>query len=308
MWLLRSASKSFFCCAIAIGILAIPSFSSAGVLVPAYFYPGTGGPGGVGDGWGTMATAASQIPLTAVFNPNSGPLPGPADPNYINAITNLEAAGGTVIAYVHTSYGGQPLATVEGEINTYISQYGSLVKGFFVDEMSNSVGQVAYYHSLYSYIKGLDPSYQVIGNPGAPTIPNYLSPATQGADAVITYENDDASAPYTSTTPAPWTSAFPASDFISIIYNQPSAAAMMIDVDYAAANHVGTVYVTDQTTPNPYSQLPSYWDQEVAEIGRVLTPVPGTLTLTISLLGGVAVISALRRRMHASNEVKRSAQ
>ncbi len=48
-----------------------------GVLVPSYFYPGTGGPGGVGDGWAAMAAAASQIPVTAILNPDSGPLPGP---------------------------------------------------------------------------------------------------------------------------------------------------------------------------------------------------------------------------------------
>ena len=48
-----------------------------GALVPAYFYPGTGGAGGVGDGWAQMATAASQIPLTAIFNPDSGPFPFP---------------------------------------------------------------------------------------------------------------------------------------------------------------------------------------------------------------------------------------
>jgi len=51
------------------------------VLVPAYFYPGTGGPGGVGDGWATMAAAASQLPITAIFNPDSGPLPTVAGMN-----------------------------------------------------------------------------------------------------------------------------------------------------------------------------------------------------------------------------------
>jgi len=49
--------------------------SGLGTIVPAYFYPGTGGPGGIGDGWAAMAAAASTIPLIAVFNPNSGPLP-----------------------------------------------------------------------------------------------------------------------------------------------------------------------------------------------------------------------------------------
>ena len=52
----------------------IPATARAdlGVLVPAYFYPATGGPGGSGDGWAAMTAAAGQIPVTAIFNPNSG--------------------------------------------------------------------------------------------------------------------------------------------------------------------------------------------------------------------------------------------
>ncbi len=39
-------------------------------------------------------------------------------------MTNLENAGGKVVAYVYTDNGNIPLATVEGQISTYISQYG----------------------------------------------------------------------------------------------------------------------------------------------------------------------------------------
>jgi hypothetical protein len=48
----------------------------------------------------TMATA--EDPLTAIFNPGSGPLPAPADPNYVTAMTNLESAGGKAVACVYT--------------------------------------------------------------------------------------------------------------------------------------------------------------------------------------------------------------
>ena len=75
------------------GSLTSARAGNVGVIVPSYFYPGTGGPGGVGDGWAAMAAAASQIPVTAILNPDSGPLPGPADPNYITAMTNLEMPG-----------------------------------------------------------------------------------------------------------------------------------------------------------------------------------------------------------------------
>ena len=127
-------------------------------MIPAYFYPGTGGPGGVGDGWAAMAAAAAQIPLIAILNPDSGPLPGPADPNYVTALTDLEKAGGKVDAYIYTDDGNSPLATVEGEASTYIGQYGSLINGFFIDGMFLLPSTLSYYQSLDSYIKGLNAS------------------------------------------------------------------------------------------------------------------------------------------------------
>jgi hypothetical protein len=77
-----------------------PTTTTMGITVPAYFAPGTGGPGGVGDGWAAMAAAAAKVPLTAIFDPNNGPLPGPASSAYANAFTELEDAGGKVVAYI----------------------------------------------------------------------------------------------------------------------------------------------------------------------------------------------------------------
>jgi len=48
-------------------------------------------------------------------------------------MTNLENAGGKAVAYVYTNNGSTPVATVESQMTTYISQYGSLIDGFFLD-------------------------------------------------------------------------------------------------------------------------------------------------------------------------------
>jgi hypothetical protein len=245
-----------------------------GVIVPAYFYPGTGGPGGSGDGWAALAAAAGQVAVTAIFNPDSGPAPGPADPNYVTALTNLENAGGRVIAYVWTNYAGVPLATVEGEINTYLSQYGSLIQGFFLDGMANdnSTGDVSYYHSLYAYVKGLNPAYLVVGNPGTSTVPDYLTAATQGADVVVTFENPAAN--YAGNPPPSWVSGYAPSHFGNVLYAEPTVAGMNADVALAGQRNVGYVYLTDQTLNPPtgylYDQLPSYWDQEVTSLASLL--------------------------------------
>jgi hypothetical protein len=270
---------------------------SLGALVPAYFYPGTGGPGGVGDGWAAMAAAASQIPVTAILNPNSGPLPGPPDPNYVNAMTNLENAGGTAVAYVFTNYGNAPLATVEGEITTYISQYGKLINGFFLDGMSTNPAEISpYYQPLYAYIKGLFSSYQVIGNPGTNTDEGYLKAPT--ADILVTYENNTQVQSYLTYQPSPWVFNYSSSHFANIIYNQPNAQgsdSMVTDVNLAFFhNNTGSVYVTDQTLPNPYGQLPSYWNQEVTAIASV--PEPAALVLLASGCLLSSLVIAVRRR------------
>jgi hypothetical protein len=281
------------------GVVAVPAPAGAGsmgVLVPAYFSPGTGGSGGPGetDGWAQLAAAASQIPVTAIFNPNSGPLPGLPDPKYVAAMTNLENAGGEVVAYLPTFFTATPLATVEGYLATYIGQYGNLINGFFVDQMTNDnvASDLAYYHTLYTLIKSLSPSYQVIGNPGTNTVPDYLTPSTQGADTLVTYENKAQF--YAGTAPAPWTSGYPSNDFANIIHTQPSVPGMIADIALAASRNVGSIYVTDQVLPNPYAQLLSYWDQEVAAIKSV--PEPGSLTLLASGALLITLAAAARRR------------
>ncbi len=286
------------------GMIGLPPpaiAGSMGVLVPAYFYPGTGGSEGYTDGWAQMAATANQIPVTAIFNPDSGPLPGPADPNYVNAMTNLENAGGKAVAYVYTNYANVPVSVVESELSTYISQYGKLINGFFLDAMTNdnSASDLAYYHTLYTFIKGLSSSYQVIGNPGTNTDPGYLAPKTQGADTLVTYENDAKF--YQSTNPASWVNGYSPDHFANVLYNESSVSAMNADIELAAQRNVGYVYVTDRALPNPYDVLPSYWNQEVAAIQSASVPEPDAVVLLGSgcLLSSLTVASRRRARAPA---------
>ena len=281
-----------------VAVVQSPRFSWAGqigVVVPSYFYPGTGGPGGTGDGWAAMAAAAGQVPVTAVLNPNSGPLAGPADPSYVTAMTNLENAGGKVVAYVYTNNGSAPLATVESQVSTYITQYGSQINGFFLDGMYVTPGTLSYYQSLASYIKGLNASYTIIGNPGQPYLngvsaANYLSTA----DVFNIFEGTNSGASGFNTFPfgQNWYQSYPPGRFSSIIYGTSTVSAMLADVSDAAQLDIGNVYVTDQTGSNPYAELPSYWDQEVSAIASVPEPSPAAFVL---LLGSVVTLARRRR-------------
>lgn len=296
----RCLRLSLFLAVAAVVQLPAPCLAGVeGILVPAYFYPGTGGPGGVGDGWAAMASAAAQVPVTAIFNPDSGPLPGPADPNYVTAMTNLENAGGKVVGYVFTDDGNTSLATAEGQISTYITQYGSLINGFFLDAMDLLPSTLSYYQSLDSYIKGLDSAYRVIGNPGEPFQNGVSSSAyLSTADVFNIFEGSGSSF---SSYPdgLNWFEGYPSGRFSNFIYDVPSSG-MLADIDAAEQLNAGYVYVTDQTTPNPYAQLPSYWDQEVS---AVAASVPEPATLPMLALGGLVafgVVAATRRKRESA--------
>lgn len=262
---------------------------SIGVLVPSYFYPGSGGPGGAGDGWSAMTSAASQISVTAILNPDSGPIPGSADPNYVTAMTNLEKAGGKVVAYVYTNNAGTPLATVESEVATYINQYGNLINGFFLDGMNVLPSTLSYYQSLDTYIKTLHSSYAVFANPGQPFL-NGVSPSDYltTADVLNIFEGPNTAPagsagfnnyPYSLN----WFESQARDRFANIIYDVPTSAAMLADIARANQLNAGYLYITDQGGDNPYAQLPSYWNQEVSALATT-TPEPGTLSL---LFGGI---------------------
>ncbi|MBI0330504.1 spherulation-specific family 4 protein [Burkholderia plantarii] len=253
-------------CSLMASLLAASgSAQAADLVVPAYFYPSGSG----ATAWNTLATNAASVPLTAIVNPNSGPGTA-ADPAYTGAIKKLRAAGGKVIAYVHTSYGARSLSDVTADINKYLAFY--TVDGFFIDEMANdsTTAHVQYYQSLYNYIKGLSPNYQVVNNPGANLPEIYASLPV--ADRFVVYEDKQTN--YAGFVPAAWQAVYGASRFIHIVYNATSSQ-LTGDLQFAVASGAGGVYITSLKLPNPYNGLPSYWSQEVSAVAA-LNPVPAS--------------------------------
>jgi len=314
----------FFSMAVAVaGIMGSPTPARAdlGTLVPAYFYPSFNGSGDVVGDWARMATAASQIPVTAIFNPDSGPLPGSPDPIYVTAMTNLENAGGKVVAYIPTNFGSTPLGdpntpgTIEYDIHTYLAQYGSLINGFFIDQMNVLPSTLSYYQEIYNSIK-THGSYTVIGNPGSPFL-NGVSPQDflSTANVMNIFEGPNKApspgAPGFDAYPygLNWFLNYPGNRFSNIVFDVPTDAgnpsgseAMLADLSKAAQLNAGYVYVTDQTLPNPYAQLPSYWDQEVAAIAVASVPEPRAVTLMASGCMLATMAMAARRRARARRE------
>lgn len=228
--------------------------SAETLVVPAYFYPGS-----TGGYWNQVDTAARSVPTVAILNPNSGPGTA-ADPNYLQALDKLHAAGGKVYGYVHTSYGTRPISDVTGDINTYIALYP--VDGFFIDEMTSDAGSASlnYYLSIYNYVKGRNAAYGVMGNPGTSVPEIYASLPV--ADSLVVFESSAKA--FASYQPAAWQAGYPAERFVSIVY-AASKSQMPGIVQFSAAHGIGNVYVTPDHGGNPYDTLPSYWTAEVSQ-------------------------------------------
>ncbi len=226
------------------------------ILVPAYFYPAGN------TYWSDLASLASAgNTVTAIMNVSNGPSTS-ANSDYTLAVNNLVTAGGNVVGYVFSSYGARDIALVKADIDTYIAQYPS-VSGFFIDEMSNLPANVAYYQDLHDYIKGLNPSYSVIGNPGVNTIEAYAATA----DVLVTFEGSSAS--YANYVPNSWMAGFSASHFSHLVYGVTSNADALIAAQHALTANASNVYITEDNYipgnpafPNPWDTLSTYYSNK----------------------------------------------
>jgi hypothetical protein len=239
------------------------------VFVPAYFYPSLISP------WNDLNAAAEQVDVTAIMNPSSGP--GTArDPNYADVVDALRDAGGRVIGYVPSGYGQRPLAEVLGDIDRYQNWYS--IDGIFLDEMSNSGAQAVtnYYSHVYTHVKTIDPSWELVGNPGTNTRETFLT--LRIADRLVVSENGGSA--YPAYTPSTWNFDHDRSRFIHLIHGESSADNMREFLDLAVSRNAGGIYITDDVLPNPWDRLPSYWQEELSAISEInAAPVSGDFDL-----------------------------
>ncbi|HEV2193870.1 MAG TPA: spherulation-specific family 4 protein [Nitrosopumilaceae archaeon] len=156
--------------------------ASAGILMPLYYQPYSGGnpPPCTSLGsfnWAPVMNAKGNhtgVPLTVVFNPNSGP--GTSQRcDYVSAITQLHSKGINVLGYVFTQYGSRSVSAVENDIANYTKWYGN-IDGILFDEMySNDCSKTGYYSTLSSFARTNDTNFKItIGNPGKDTFPCYI--------------------------------------------------------------------------------------------------------------------------------------
>ncbi|HEX6963030.1 MAG TPA: spherulation-specific family 4 protein [Lacipirellula sp.] len=258
---LRAAARALLAIIVTAGFgsAALAAGGGLEIVVPAYFYPSSNS-----TLWDDMTAAADDVPITAIMNPGSGP-GSFKDNNYVEAVNAFRAAGGRVIGYVHSSYGGRPLAQVLADIDKYDAWYG--IDGIFVDEMANTgPGQrLDYYKAIYDHVKGIDPEWEVMGNPGTHTIEQYATWPT--ADRFMVFENTGEF--YESYNPSAWNAEYDRDKFVHLVHTEDSPAAMESFLDLALARNAGGIYITHDVMNNPWDTLPSYWQAEVLAVAAI---------------------------------------
>lgn len=287
------------------------------LFVPAYFYPSTNSAY-----WDTLIEQAQLgTPITAIVNPGSGP--GTTFNSDYNArINQFRAAGGKVLGYVPTGYGGEAVSSgstcqpasgaayTVADVVACAARYNTFytVDGIFLDEFTNTTGrtELSFYRSVYSGTRAINTAWSITGNPGTSVVPEYFDTGLGvTADRIVSFEQVGAN--YVNYAPAPGAVGGPASRFAHIIYDVSSTAAAMNYVSLAAARNVGAIYITNDnfcqgldctTAPkdfNPFDTLPGYFSQlatQVRELNNptpINVPLPASAWLMFAGLVGVAV-------------------
>lgn len=237
------------------------------IVVPAYFFPSSGG-----SDWDRLDTAAAQVPITAIMNPNSGPGTGVIS-NYTDVVGSLRQAGGTVIGYVASGFGNRPLNDVLADIDAYAAWYD--IDGIFIDEMSNSgaTATLDFYEAIYDHTKSVDSDWQLMGNPGINTNEAYLTRPT--ADRLVVFETFGNQ--YPGHTPSAWNDNYESDTFVNLLHTQSDTQTALDYVDLAVSRNVGSVYFTDDVLGNPWDRLPTYWEEFVDKVTSVNNRVVGPL-------------------------------
>jgi hypothetical protein len=235
------------------------------VLVPFYVYPDIGSSNSVWTRMSNAVKANPKVPVHVIYNPNSGP--GTAvDPLYSSGIANLTAAGATLIAYVHCSYGTRAYADVTADIDTYLLWYPGVTKGIFIDEAPyTNYAYLTYMQNLYAYIKSK--GLIVYTNPGT----NLGEKFTLASDSICTFESSHNSwgsytpktFQYCPTLTAP--SASWMSHFTTLVYSS-SANNYQSDINLAISRGYGVIYTTDRSASTAWTNLASYFESELAFI------------------------------------------
>ena len=215
------------------------------MFVPTYVYPGPE--------WDRIIAAAPTVGIM-VADPADGP--GTAtDAAYLDAMSRAKQAGIMVLGYVTTTYGQRPSADVLKDVNTYYDLYRP--SGIFLSEGPMDADCTAMEATFLAYAnaaRARDP--QAFVAIGTRYCPSYI----YFTDLIVLFARQETE--YATFQPATWMPGRSADRFAHLISEVPGEA-LEATLGRARTLGAGWVYVTDDALPNPWDQVPSYFDREV---------------------------------------------
>ncbi|MFO1005604.1 MAG: cadherin domain-containing protein [Planctomycetaceae bacterium] len=264
----------------------LESTLQGGLIVPLYRYPVTA-PGVLDPWWESIRTSASvNNPITVIVNPSSGPNVSGADlENYLFAIERLRSNPYVrILGYVPTGYGDRPTAEVLADVHTYESVFRNrttaspLIDGIFLDEMSAQLDDVSKYVQIRVEIKQSQTLANtfIVGNWGRYAPAAYRN--GQVADVYLAYENTAAGFTQLLANPEfPYGYSDPrysGQSFGAIIHGVSTESQMKQLVDDAKLMRFDYLYLTNDTIPNPFDTMPTYWTSLVREVRAPVSYLP----------------------------------
>jgi hypothetical protein len=217
-----------------------------------------------------------------IINPDNGPESSTPSAAFQKCLSLIKSAGpnAVMLGYVLTGQGSRSVSDVEADINLYAA-WGDAFRptGIFFDEVSEKPKFVTQYAGFASfarqqnfdfvctrYIKPFTPRsflpypwWQVTFNPGTPPDSGYFS---SGADLIVTAE---VSFDSFSTSDLVISSSTPAAMQAVLLYQGPTTSPTSL-IDDLADLGINSVFITDDTLPNPWDTVPTAWSEEVADI------------------------------------------
>jgi hypothetical protein len=177
-------------------------------------------------------------------------------------IAQGKAAGITMLGYVATSYGARPEADVIADINRYYDFYELSGIYFAEGPMDNDCTPMeAMYRRMVDAAHARDPKgYLTVGTRYCPTYIVFFDGMVQFARNWNEYQNEY--------TPPSWMPANSPQRFVHFVNNVPASEASAA-LSRTISNGAGWVFVTDQSDPNPWGVLPTYFDEELATLRGV---------------------------------------
>jgi Spherulation-specific family 4 len=248
--------------AIAVFFLAVlaaaPAAPAQSIAVPSYVQPGSA----VWNSWAAYPQAVSIM----IVNLDNGD-DTTFSPSVLAAVQTAQKSGIKVLGYTYTEYGQRDPNTVMRVIAATEANYG--INGVFLDQAPTSCtsstpfseNTLQYYQNLSNFVHSPAFKGTVVLNPGTP-------PATDCwmsvADILVTYENSGITNYQYSYAEMPWVKNYSASRFWNLLYAVPTEKNMQTAFSLAQQRNVGLIYVTNESLPNPWDEVPSYWAAEVA--------------------------------------------